>query len=140
MKQHEQALLYLQKAAEDEVLLDEVIESARVSDAAIGFHCQQAAEKLLKALLSHLGIRFRRTHDLKELMDLAVDSGMEIPGHLIELDLLTPYAVEFRYDLLPLELEVPLDRQGAQKMIRELRAWVENILNLIRQEPEISDN
>jgi len=91
MKRHEQARLYLDKAAEDEALLDEVIDSSRVSDAAIGFHCQQAAEKLLKGLLSHLGVRFRRTHDLKELMDLAADSGMNIPVSLMELDLLTPW-------------------------------------------------
>jgi len=45
MKPHELALLYLQKAAEDEALLDEVLTSPRVSDGAIGFHCQQAAEK-----------------------------------------------------------------------------------------------
>ena len=128
MKQPEQARLYLQKASEDEALLDEVIESARVSDAAIGFHCQQAAEKLLKALLSHHGVRFRRTHDLKELMDLATDNGMEIPGPLMELDSLNPSAVECRYDLLPWEGEVPLDRQGARKLIRELRAWVEDEL------------
>ena len=128
MKQHEQARLYLHKASEDEVLLDEVIESPRVSDAAIGFHCQQAAEKLLKALLSHHGVYFRRPPDLKELMDLATDKGMELPGPLMELDLLTPYAVEFRYDLLPWEGEVPLDRHGARQMIRELRAWVEGEL------------
>lgn len=48
MKQHEQALLYLQKAAEDEVLLDEVLDSIRISDSVIGFHCQQAVEKFLK--------------------------------------------------------------------------------------------
>lgn len=42
MKLPEQALLYLDKAAEDEVLVDEVISSPRVSDAVIGFHCQQA--------------------------------------------------------------------------------------------------
>jgi hypothetical protein len=54
MRQHEPALLYLKKAAEDEVLLDEVLASPRVSDTVIGFHCQQAAEKLLKALLSYL--------------------------------------------------------------------------------------
>lgn len=48
MKRHEQARLYLNKAAEDEALLDEVIDSSRVSDAAIGFHCQQAAEKLFR--------------------------------------------------------------------------------------------
>ena len=93
MKRHEQARLYLYKAAEDEALLYEVIDSPRVSDAAIGFHCQQAAEKLLKALLSHMGVRFRRTHDIKELMDLVQDGGMSIPPSLMELDLLTPYAV-----------------------------------------------
>ncbi len=49
MKQREQALLLLNKAAEDEALLAEVLESGRVSDAVFGFHCQQAAEKLLKA-------------------------------------------------------------------------------------------
>lgn len=70
MRRSELALLYLRKAAEDEVLIDEVIASPRVSDAAIGFHCQQAAEKLLKALLTHLGVRFRKTHDLRGLMDL----------------------------------------------------------------------
>jgi HEPN domain-containing protein len=128
MKRHEQARLYLRKAAEDETLLDEVIDSPRVSDAAIGFHCQQAAEKLLKALLSYHGIRFRRTHDLRELMDLVADSGREIPISLLELDSLTPFVVEFRYDLLNLEGEVPLDRARARKMIQELRAWVEDEL------------
>jgi HEPN domain-containing protein len=128
MKRHEQARLYLYKAAEDEALLYEVINSPRVSDAAIGFHCQQAAEKLLKALLSHMGVRFRRTHDIKELMDLVQDGGMSIPPSLMELDLLTPYAVEFRYDLLPWNAEIPLDRQRAWKMVRGLRVWVEDIL------------
>ena len=52
MKQREQALLLLAKAAEDEALLDEILASDRVSDAIIGFHCQQSVEKALKALLS----------------------------------------------------------------------------------------
>jgi HEPN domain-containing protein len=125
MKQHELALLYLNKAAEDEALLDEVITSPRVSDTAIGFHCQQAAEKLLKARLSHLGVRFRRTHDLRELMDLLDDQGHPLPDHLSELDQLTPYAVEFRYEVLPLEVETPLDRRGARRLVEELRSWVE---------------
>jgi hypothetical protein len=61
-------------------------------------------------------------------MDLVADSGREIPISLLELDSLTPFAVEFRYDLLTLEGEVPLDRARARKMIRELRAWVEDEL------------
>jgi HEPN domain-containing protein len=126
MRQHEQALLYLKKAVEDEVLLDEVLASPRVSDTVIGFHCQQAAEKLLKALLSNLMVRFRRTHDLRELMDLLTDSGHTLPEALADLDILTPYAVEFRYEFLAQEQETPLDRQEARELVRRLHTWVES--------------
>jgi HEPN domain-containing protein len=126
MRQHEQALLYLNKAAEDGVLLDEVLASPRVSDTVIGFHCQQAAEKLLKALLSDLMVRFRRTHDLRELMDLLTDNGYAIPEALVDLDILTPYAVEFRYEFLPQEQETSLDRQEARELVHRLRDWVES--------------
>ena len=34
------------------------------------FHCQQAAEKYLKCLLTYLGIQAPRTHDLKALAAL----------------------------------------------------------------------
>ena len=37
-------------AAQDEALLDAVIASDKVSDEVIGFHCQQAAEKMLRVL------------------------------------------------------------------------------------------
>ena len=52
MKQREQALLFIKKACQDEALLAEVVFSKAVSDETFGFHCQQAAEKLLKAILS----------------------------------------------------------------------------------------
>lgn len=90
MKRHEQALLFLKKAAADEALVDEVLDSPRVGDEVIGLHCQQAAEKLLKALLAELGIRFRWTHDLRELMDLLADSGHPLPEHLADVDTLSP--------------------------------------------------
>jgi len=130
MKLHEQALLYLNKAAEDEVLVDEVIASSRVSDAVIGFHCQQAVEKLLKALLSHGGVRFRKTHDLRELMDLLADHGSAPPQYLQEIDYLSPFAVDLRYGIFPLEEEAPLDRQEARRLVREVRAWVEREIGL----------
>lgn len=71
MKNHEQALLLLRKAAEDEALIDEVLTSERVSDLIICFHLQQAAEKLLKAWLCEAGIVFPKTHDLAKLSDFA---------------------------------------------------------------------
>ena len=39
MKQREQALLLLRKAAQDEALLDAVLDSDSVSDEVVGFHC-----------------------------------------------------------------------------------------------------
>lgn len=47
MRQHEQAMLLLKKAADDEALLSEILSSNRVSDEIFGFHCQQAVEKFL---------------------------------------------------------------------------------------------
>ena len=62
-------MLFLRKAAQDEALLDAVVDSDKVSDEVIGFHCQQAAEKMLMALLSDLGGTFPKTHELGALMD-----------------------------------------------------------------------
>jgi predicted nucleotidyltransferase len=45
IKPREQALLFLRKAAQDEALLDTVLESPNVSDEVIGFHCQQARRR-----------------------------------------------------------------------------------------------
>ena len=123
MKQREQARLFLRKAAEDEALLDEVIGSSRVSDAVFGFHCQQGAEKLLKALLSEIGVVFRRTHDLTELCDLLADAGHALPPELADVDALTPYAVTFRY--ADDATFAPLDRESIRQLLRALRSHVE---------------
>lgn len=109
MRQHEQAMLLIKKAADDEALLAEILPSSHVSDEIFGFHCQQAAEKLLKALLSQAGIGYPRTHNLRLLMDLLADSEQPLPTDLADLDILTPYGTLFRYEDLPTEVE--LDRE-----------------------------
>jgi len=62
------------------------------------FHAQQAAEKALKAVLTALGTRPPRTHNIKrlvmELKSAGVDTG-EIED--AEVYSLTQYAVEARY-------------------------------------------
>lgn len=98
MKRREQALLFLRKAAQDESLLDAVLECDSVSDEVIGFHCQQAAEKMLKALLSDLGITFHKTHELGALMDSLARSGAPLPDEFENLDVLTPFGAVYRYD------------------------------------------
>ncbi len=60
------------------------------------FHCQQCAEKYLKALLLHCGIDFPRTHDLVVLFNLlGVDTGPDLA--VADILPLNRYSVEARY-------------------------------------------
>jgi HEPN domain-containing protein len=84
---------------------------------------KQAAEKLLKALLSEYGIPIPRTHNLRLLMDLLTDSGHPLPSSLADLDILTAYGTLFRYEDIPHETQ--FDRNAVLALIRELRSHVE---------------
>jgi len=116
-------MILMEKALHDEVLVEEVFAAKRVTDDIVGFHCQQAMEKLLKAALSHHGVRYRKIHDLREIMDILTDAGHPLPGDLEDIDSLSPYGSLFRYDVIP--SNVSLDRQKALDMVRRLRKWVE---------------
>ena len=60
----------------------------------VGFHCQQAAEKYLKALLTWYQTEFPKTHDIKRLLQLAGDP---VADSLGAAKWLTPFGVEIRY-------------------------------------------
>lgn len=128
MEPLERAELLLAKARDDETLLEEIISNEKIRDEIIGFHAQQSSEKLLKALLMGKNISYRRTHDLRELIDLIRDNDIEFPESLMEIRTLSPFAVEFRYDYIPLEEEDDFNRQKALEMVQQLRKWVENTL------------
>ncbi|HMC66181.1 MAG TPA: HEPN domain-containing protein [Gemmataceae bacterium] len=61
------------------------------------FHCQQAAEKYLKALLQELGVVVPRTHDLQDLLDLLLPYDATLAPSRRVLRSLSRYAVQFRY-------------------------------------------
>jgi hypothetical protein len=129
MKRHEQARLLFSKGCQDQALVDEVLMSTQVDNEIIGFHCQQAAEKFLKAVLSEIGVSFHRTHNLRQLMDLLADAGCAVPTDLDDLDALTPFGTAFRYDMLPMAHD--FDRQCARDMVCRLRTWVEPKLSKV---------
>jgi HEPN domain-containing protein len=66
----------------------------------ICYHCQQAGEKYLKALIIHYNIPLRKTHDLEELLDLlsSVEPSIE-DAHYHEAIKLKIYAVGIRYPM-----------------------------------------
>lgn len=65
------------------------------------FHCQQAAEKALKAFLSMHEEPFRKTHDLDELGTAAAAHDPSLRDVLGRATELTPYAWRFRYPGTP---------------------------------------
>jgi HEPN domain-containing protein len=97
-----------------------------VSDEVIGFHCQQAAEKMLKALVSDLGAAFHKTHELGSLMDTSARSGAPLPGEFENLDVLTLFGAVYRYD--DYDGTQSLNRSETRPLLRSLRSWVEDRL------------
>ncbi len=121
----------LRRAARDTRHAQRFVGDAEVDNEHIGFCCQQAVEKAIKSVLSFRGVRYRRTHDLSELMELAHTSGIEIPEDVLRSVRLTPFAVEFRYDDLPEaddEIEEPFDRAEAVRFALAAVAWARKIV------------
>jgi HEPN domain-containing protein len=120
-----QALALLDKARQDLCLLEIAVPSPVVSDEIIGFHAQQAVEKAVKAVLCSRGTRYRRTHDIAELIDLLDDNAIARPGDLDKATSLSPFAVELRYDFVPSEPGTAprFDRAGAQAAAAQAVAW-----------------
>jgi len=61
------------------------------------FHCQQAAEKSLKAYLTSQDKPFKKTHDLDELGNACLNIDSTLRETLIPAIPLTVFAWEFRY-------------------------------------------
>lgn len=61
------------------------------------FHAQQCVEKLIKAVLIQQEIPFRRIHDLEVLLDACLELYPLWESLRADTQLLTQYAVQFRY-------------------------------------------
>jgi HEPN domain-containing protein len=130
------ARVLLAKAIEDEVLVRTVIENSDIGDAILGFHGQQAVEKLTKAVLTARGVAFAKTHDLDYLIDLIEKNGIAAPDELESAEALSVWAVESRYD----DEESPaLDRRQTLALLGPLRAWAEQEIETLANPPEAAE-
>ncbi len=123
MARRKQVERLLAKAAQDEYVLEQLLEDEGAPLEVFGFPAQQAAEKLLKAALVAAGVAFPRTHRLAELIDLLRSTEIEVPQEFDELRHLTPFAVEFRYDAVFDPDSTPLDKPLVRDLVRRVRAW-----------------
>jgi len=105
---------WLRKANADMALAEHLAADETAFLNAITFHCQQAAEKYLKALLTWWDMEFPKTHVLARLIKLIEARNTELAASLVDAVALTPYGVELRY---------PGDRPDASR--QEAREAVE---------------
>ena len=136
MPQHDRldlARVLLARAIDDETLIRKVSPDTDIADAIIGFHAQQAIEKLIKAVLAARGVAFMKSHALSYLIGLVEENEIEAPEELSEADVLSPWAVEFRY-----EGEEPpsLDRFAALTLVERVRTWAENEIKGVDPPPQ----
>jgi HEPN domain-containing protein len=61
------------------------------------FHCQQAAEKFLKALLQELAIAISKTHSLEALGKLLIPYHASLAAYQHRFKFLSQFAVDYRY-------------------------------------------
>ena len=86
------------------------------------FHCQQSAEKYLKAQLEELGLAVPRTHLLKDVLGLLVSHHPSLAGFRRGLTFLTRFSVDIRY---------PGDRASKRQAASALR-WAGEVRRACR--------
>jgi hypothetical protein len=77
-------------------------------------------------------VTFAKSHALSYLIGLVEENHIEAPDELSDADVLSPWAVEFRY-----EGEDPpaLDRSAALVLVAHLRTWTEREIKTADQPP-----
>lgn len=88
---------WIDKAEEDFRVATWISREPVGSPSAVCFHCQQCAEKYLKAILTEHQVAFPRTHDLDVLLDLVPRDTPSVEASRDDLKFLAPFSVEARY-------------------------------------------
>ena len=122
---------WLAKAKNDLLNADNNLKSEIVPHDTVCFHCQQAAEKLLKAYLVAQGTQPPFTHDLLLLLEETVRHCADAETLRDDLALLMPYSVAVRYPdefLMPTHEDALEARDAAQRVLDWLRSHLEGLL------------
>jgi len=123
----EHARLLLAIARRDLRTAEAMVNSTVFSGEVFGFHAQQASEKALKAWLTVLGCDYPCIHDLDELLSLVRDRMPTIGAEFSSLSDLTPFAVQFRYDMLDTGMS-GIDRPAIVTAVHRLVDYVSQLI------------
>ena len=88
---------WIKKAELDYRAAENLLQDTEPIREVAAFHCQQAAEKYLKALLVSIPIEFPRTHDLDQPLELLAPVMPDLASTLSGIGMLSPFGVSVRY-------------------------------------------
>jgi HEPN domain-containing protein len=124
-KKLEYAKRWIDKAKSDLLDADNNLAADKVPFDTVCFHCQQAAEKLLKAFLVAHGSEYPLTHNLFVILEkvLEFDPMAEFLREILAL--LNPYSVEIRYPGDELTLTID-NAKEARQASQEVFEWMQS--------------
>jgi HEPN domain-containing protein len=127
------ARVLLARSLDDQTLVRKVGPDTEIADAIVGFHAQQAVEKSIKAVLAAHGVAFMKSHALSYLIGLVEEHDITAPEALAEADVLSPWAIEFRYEG---EQPPALDRSASLVLVEQVHSWAEEEIKAIESPPK----
>ena len=122
------AMQWRAKAANDLLDADNNLAARETPCDTVCFHCQQAAEKLLKAFLSAKGIPPPRSHDLLLLLEHVLSLEPHAASLRNDLVVLTPYAVAARYPDCDADQPTLDDAREARQCAERVSQWLSSVL------------
>ena len=128
---------WLAKARNDLLNVDNNLKAQEVPFDTVCFHCQQAAEKLLKAYLAGNRQSYPVTHDLFLILEKILPLRGDAKQLRDALAILMPYAVEIRYPddwFMPSDQDAKEARDAASQVLQ----WLEDALPEIFQSSQAS--
>ena len=122
--QSEHAGRWIDKAKSDLLNVDNNLAAQKVPYDTVCFHCQQAAEKLLKGLLVAQGCEYPITHNLFVVLEKILEFDPSAESLRERLALLNPYSVEVCY---PGDAWMPTldDTKEVRQAAQEVYKWVQ---------------
>lgn len=90
------------------------------------YHCQQAAAKLIKAVLLELGLEAGTEHRI-DVLAAKIPKEHPLQAEFVALDRLTPYATTYRYPTIAGRIPAAPDKATVEAAIDQLKRLVDRM-------------
>jgi HEPN domain-containing protein len=119
---------WMRYARADSIVAQHLITHHPILLEIVCFHCQQAGEKALKAILAYYDERVPRTHDLREILQQCEEHVPKLLSKFAEhADQLTNFAVITRYpneEMKVTEADLKLALEYAKQILEYVEALI----------------